>query len=121
MEYIEQRGFSLGKGEYPADTGFERGLSNDLLARDQFNAVFFSEMGKELGIITYLAGNIPALTDMEHERSVQQAVYRAGCDYNRFISFAFNPKIITVLKLKEEESYATESRSIGTETNTPGT
>jgi hypothetical protein len=108
LEYIHARGFRLGKGESAGESGFERGLSNDLEMRYHLNAIYYTEMGRALKVITYLAGNIPALMDPNVERSIRQAVYGAGYKYNRFISFAFNPKIKTVLNLKKEENDETE-------------
>jgi hypothetical protein len=105
LEHIHARGFRLGRGESAGESGYERGLGTDLEMRYQLNAIYFTEMGRALKVITYLAGNIPALQKPNVERGIRQAVYRAGYDYNRFISFAFNPKIETVLELKEEENY----------------
>jgi hypothetical protein len=102
VEYLENRGFKLGRGDRGSDD-YMRGLRNDGTLRDQLNAIFYAEMGLALGKPVYLAGNFPALEDHEVEKQIQQAVFAIGSNYYRLISFNYEPKIQTVLDLKREE------------------
>ena len=92
VQYFEQRGFRL------------EGLRKKGRLRDQLNAIYYVEMGRELKKIVYLAGNFSALGNPEVERAIQQQVFALGSNYYRLISFDDNPKIQTVLDLKRGET-----------------
>jgi hypothetical protein len=102
MEYLEKMGFRLGKG-YEWEPNRELGLCNDRTMRYQINAVYYSEMGRATGVKVYLAGNYESLANPEMERSIRQAVFDRGLDYYRMLSFIDYPKILNVIRMKEEE------------------
>lgn len=102
LRYMEEKGFVLGRGKED-DTDFERGLCNDPIVRHQLNLLFYAEMGLEAGTKVYAAGCWETFGKIEVERRIQQAVYGAGLDYYRMISFAYYPEMKGVLDLKREE------------------
>jgi hypothetical protein len=119
-EYVEWRGFRLGKGE-DGDDDYEQGLRNSEPMRNQLNAIYYAEMGLALGKRVYIAGGFTTIADIEIERQIQRAVYSLGSDYYRMISFADYPKIQTVINLKKEDIHAAKSRSAKTEAKNPAT
>jgi len=119
-DYIEWRGFRLGKGE-EGDNDYQSGLLNNEPMRNQLNAIYYAEMGLALGKRIYIAGGFTTILDIEIERQIQRSVYSLGSDYYRMISFADYPKIQTVINLKKEETNAAKSRSPRSKAKNPAT
>jgi len=115
MEYLKTMGFPIGRG-YTSDKDYEPGLCNSATMRYQINALYYQEMSRETRVKVYLAGNKESLAKPEMERSIRQAVFDKGLDYYRMISFADNPKILNIIRMKEEENHEIKSRSGRTQT-----
>jgi hypothetical protein len=81
----------------------EKGVSTCHIERDALNLAYYLEVNKNLGKKVYLAGNFPAMKNPEIEHTFKQTCLRILGEYNRLISFHFEPDIQTVLNIKRKE------------------
>jgi hypothetical protein len=89
LECIEANGFTLAS------------LSDDLTARQQWNGLYYTELGVATDVWVYLAGGFEAIGNPEVEASVRQSILRRGWVYCRMVSFYDYPKIKKIITLGE--------------------